>query len=145
MKMKRFLSIFLAATMVLSSASVALANESTTTNKTVYKSLAANTEIYAVTDKAKSDYPNYGAKWEPTEGVYYGRVARGGQIPGGYGLANLNGMSDESLVSYYYSLNDGYSLEYWSYIYGKALNGSSSRVALIYGDMKTDCRFPVPE
>ena len=124
MKKKKMVAVLLTAIMVLSSSVVALADASTTTDKTVYKSLAANTEIYAVTDKAKSDYPNYGAKWEPTKGVYYGRVARGGQIPGGYGLANMNGMSDESIVSFYYSLNDNYSLEYWSYIYGKTLDGS---------------------
>ena len=141
MKMKKWIATLLAAAMVLGSTSVVLADASTTTNKTVYKSLAANTEIYAVTDKAKSDYPNYGAKWEPTEGVYYGRVARGGQIPGGYGLANMNGMSDESLVSYYYSLNDGYSLEYWSYIYGKALNGTRGLlINLNFSGEGADCK-----
>ncbi|MBR5793292.1 MAG: hypothetical protein IKY28_01335 [Anaerotignum sp.] len=141
MKMKRMVAALLVAVMVLSSNAVALADASTTTDKTVYKSLAANTEIYAVTDKAKSDYPNYGAKWEPTEGVYYGRVARGGQIPGGYGLANMNGMSDESLVSHYYSLNDGYSLEYWSYIYGKALNGSRGLlINLNFSGEGADCK-----
>lgn len=141
MKMKRVFSILLAATMVIGNATAALANESTTTDKTVYKSLAANTEIYAVTDNAKSDYPNYGAKWEPKEGVYYGRVARGGQISGGYGLANLNGMSDESIVSYYYSLNDSYSLEYWSYIYGKALNGSRGLlINLNFSGEGADCK-----
>ena len=66
MKMKKMVAVLLTAIMVLSSSVVALADASTTTDKTVYKSLAANTEIYAVTDKAKSDYPNYGAKWEPT-------------------------------------------------------------------------------
>ena len=141
MKMKKMVAVLLTAVMVLSSSVVALADASTTTDKTVYKSLAANTEIYAVTDKAKSDYLNYGAKWEPTKGVYYGRVARGGQIPGGYGLANMNGMSDESIVSFYYSLNDNYSLEYWSYIYGKTLDGSRGLlVNLNFSDEGEDCK-----
>lgn len=122
--MKRGISILLSAILVLGNAAAVLANESTTTNQTAYKSLAANTEIYAVTNQAKGDYPSYGAKWEPAAGVYYGRVARGGQTFKGYGLANLEEMAEESLVSYYYSLDDNLSLRYWSYIYGEALDGS---------------------
>lgn len=124
MKNKKWIAIMLAVSVVVGHVLVVSANEGTTTNKTVYKSLAANTEIYVVTDRTKSDYPYYGAIWEPQKGVYYGRVGRGGSTAEGYGLANLNGLSNESLVAHYYSLDDAYSLEYWSYIYGKALNGN---------------------
>lgn len=139
--MKKGVSILLAAVMIFGNAVAASANESTTTNRTVYKSLAANTEIYAVTDQAKSGYPYYGAKWEPKEGVYYGRVARGGQTYWGYGLENLNEMSDESLVSYYYSLNENLGLEYWSYIFGEALDGSRGLlINLNFSGESADCK-----
>lgn len=141
MKAKRGISILLSAILVLGNAAAVLANEGTTTNQTAYKSLAANTEIYAVTNQAKSDYPNYGAKWEPTAGVYYGRVARGGRTTDGYGLVNLNEMAEESLVSYYYSLNDNLSLRYWSYIYGEALNGARGLlINLNFPNEGADCK-----
>ena len=120
-KVKVMISMAVSAAMLLGGAVSAFANEGTTTLQTAYKSLAANTEIYAVTDDAGKDYPYYGAKWEPKGGVYYGRIARGGTVSGRYGIANLDEMAQESAVSYYYSLDDGYGLEYWSYIYGKAL------------------------
>lgn len=54
--------------------------------------------------------------------MLYGRTAQGGTLPDGrYGLANQSQMAGESIVSFYYSLTDGYSLEYWSYIFGPAL------------------------
>lgn len=46
------------------------ANEGTTTLQTAYKSLAANTEIFAVNDDAGKDYPYYGAKWKPKCSAY---------------------------------------------------------------------------
>ena len=100
----------------------AFADESTTTRKTVYKDISANTEIYAVTDTAGSDYPYYGAKWEPESGVLYGRTLKGGTLPSGrYGAVNADEMTNESVISHYYSLNDSYTLEYWSYLYGPTL------------------------
>ena len=57
MKMKKMVAVLLTAIMVLSSSVVALADASTTTDKTVYKSLAANAEIYAV-NKLLLDNPN---------------------------------------------------------------------------------------
>lgn len=100
----------------------ALADESTTTGHYAAKDLGPNTEIYAVTDAPGSDYPYYGAKWEPRGGVWYGRTAQGGSLGGTrYGLVNGDALADESVVSYYYSLSNSYSLEYWSYIYGSAL------------------------
>lgn len=99
-----------------------LANESTTTGHYAAKDLGANTEIYAVMDTAGSDYPYYGAKWEPKGGVWYGRTAQGGSLGGSkYGLVNGDVLANESIVSYYYGLSNEYSLEYWSYIYGSAL------------------------
>lgn len=72
---KRIISRVLALCMAISIVSVtALANDSTTTYNTAYKDLSAQTEIYAVTDTPGASYPNYGAKWEPANGVYYGRV-----------------------------------------------------------------------
>ena len=128
--LKVTLSMALTVMMVVGSGTAALANESTTTLQTAYKSLSANTEIYAVTENAGTDYPYYNAKWEPKEGGYYGRIARGGTVNGKYGIANLTDMSNESAVSYYYSLNDKYSLKYWSYIYGKAIQ-EGTRALLI--------------
>lgn len=120
--LKKWISLTLTATMVLGSSVAALADESTTTLQTAYKSLDAQTEIYAVTEGQTQPY--YGAKWEPKEGVYYGRIARGGTVDGRYGIANLPEMAEESLVSYYYGLDDAYTMEYWSYIYGAALDGT---------------------
>ncbi len=142
--LRKWISLALTASMVLGSSAVALADESTTTLRTAYKSLDANTEIYAVTDGTGQGYPYYGAKWEPKEGVYYGRIARGGTVDGRYGLANLHEMTEESLVSYYYSLDDTYSLEYWSYIYGKALDGSRGLlINLNFTHEGTDCQSVV--
>ena len=79
----------------------ALADESTTTRKTVYKDIGANTEIYAVTDTPGSDYPYYGAKWEPKSGVLFGRTGRGGTLPSGrYGLVNGEEIAPESVISH---------------------------------------------
>ena len=120
MKKTRSLFAFLLAVSLLTVS--ALADESTTTRKTVYKDISANTEIYAVTDTAGSDYPYYGAKWEPKSGVLFGRTLKGGTLSSGrYGLVNASELADESVISHYYSLNDPYSLEYWSYLYGDTL------------------------
>lgn len=108
------------------------ADQSTTTLQTAYKNLDANTEIYALTNTAGGSYPYYGALHEPKGGVLYGRTAQGGSLPGGgYGLANQSEAADESIISYYYSLTDSYSLEYWSYIYGTAL-ADGEHALLVY-------------
>ena len=58
MKQHRFLRFCLVLTLILTLLPVsALADSSTTTQKTVYKDLSPNTEIYAVTDTAGSDCP----------------------------------------------------------------------------------------
>lgn len=120
---KRLSAGLMAAAMLMSLLPGAvLADESTTTGHYAAKDLDPNTEIYAVTDTPGSDYPYYGAKWEPQGGVWYGRTAQGGSLGGSrYGLVNGDILSGESVVSYYYGLDNGYSLEYWSYIYGPAL------------------------
>lgn len=114
---------------------------STTTEGTAYKSLDANTEMYAVTDSSRGNYVNYGMKNEQSNGVYYGRIARGGTtLTGQYGLINLEDLSDESIVSFYYGLDDNYSLEYWSYLYGKALDGNRALlINLNYIQEGKDC------
>lgn len=100
----------------------ALADESTTTTGTVYKDLSSRTEIYVLTNSPGSSYPVYGAMYEPNGGVLYGRTAQGGTRPNGrYGLINLEEVSSESIISFYYSPTDAYSLEFWSYIYGPVL------------------------
>ncbi len=121
--MKKKLAFLLAA-MMLCMPATAYADASTTQGRTAYKDLNARTEIYAVSDTAGVDYPFYGMKWEPNGGVYYGRSAKGGATSAGYGLANSAALENESIVSHYYGTNDmksQYDLEYWSYIYGKAL------------------------
>lgn len=114
---------------------------STTTEGTAYKSLDANTEMYAVTDSSRGNYVYYGMRNEQSNGVYYGRIARGGTTKTGqYGLINLDDLSDESIVSFYYGLDDNYSLEYWSYLYGKALDGNRALlVNLNYTQEGNDC------
>ena len=130
--MKKPASLLLALAICLGLAVPALADQSTTTLRTAYKDLDPRTEIYAVTQTPGSDYPYFGAKNEPNGGVYYGRTAKGGTLPDGrYGLANQSEMAGESAASFYYSLNDSYSLEYWSYLYGPALR-DGSRAFLVY-------------
>lgn len=140
-KYAKIITASLAAAAMLMGSMPVFANEGTTTQKTVYKNLDANTEIYRVTDAPGSDYPDFHAKAEPKGGIYYGRIARGGQTGNGYGLANLGDMSNESMVSFYYDLGDGYSLQYWSYLYGKALT-DGSRALLInlnFNGEASDC------
>lgn len=143
MKKHGFLRFSLVLMLVLSMLNIsAFADESTTTRKTVYKDISANTEIYAVTDTAGSDYPYYGAKWEPQSGVLFGRTSQGGRLSsGGYGLINAGELENESVVSHYYSLSDSYSLEYWSYIYGTALNDGEHAflVYLNFDNEGADC------
>lgn len=130
--MKKPASLLLALALCLGLATPALADQSTTTLRTAYKDLDPRTEIYAVTQTPGSDYPYYGAKNEPSGGVYYGRTTQGGTLSdGSFGLANQSQMVDESAVSFYYSLNDSYTLEYWSYLYGPALR-DGKRAFLLY-------------
>lgn len=136
----RLLPCFLLA-LILTSVS-AFADQSTTTNKTVYKDLKANTEIYAVTETPSASYPYYGAKWEPRGGVLFGRTGQGGTLPSGrYGLVNAGELEQESVVSHYYSLQDAYSLEYWSYLYGPVLQDGEHAflVCLNFDQEGTDC------
>lgn len=130
--MKKAVSLLLTLALSLSLTFPALADQSTTTLRTAYKDLDPRTEIYAVTKTPGSDYPYYGAKSEPNGGVYYGRTTQGGTLSdGSFGLANQSQMTDESAVSFYYSLNDSYTLEYWSYLYGPALR-DGKRAFLLY-------------
>lgn len=136
MRTSRAICILLALAMVLALLPCSvLADDSTTTFQTVYKDLSPNTEIYALTQTPGPDYPNFGAKWEPTGGVLYGRTAKGGVMSNGrYGLANMDQAWNESIISYYYGTNDltsQYDLEYWSYIYGMALS-SGRHCLLVY-------------
>jgi hypothetical protein len=137
------LRLCLAAAMLLSLAPLqAFADDSTTTVDTAAKDLGANTEIYAVTQTPGSDYPYYGAKNEPMSGVYYGRTCEGGTLPNGnYGLVNQSQMADESIVGFYFDITQSYSLEYWSYIFGPALE-DGKRAFLVYINFKgegSDC------
>ena len=130
--MKKAVSLLLALALSLGLAVPALADQSTTTLRTAYKDLDPRTEIYAVTQTPGSDYPYYGAKNEPNGGVYYGRTTQGGTLSdGSFGLVNYSHMTDESAVSFYYSLTDSYDLEYWSYLYGPALR-DGTRAFLLY-------------
>lgn len=130
--MKKAVSLLLALALSLGLAVPALADQSTTTVRTAYKDLDPRTEIYAVTQTPGSDYPYYGAKNEPNGGVYYGRTTQGGTLSdGSFGLVNYSHMTDESAVSFYYSLTDSYDLEYWSYLYGPALR-DGTRAFLLY-------------
>lgn len=113
----------------------AMADQSTTTSGTAYKDLNPRTEIYTVTKTPGSDYPQFGAKNEPNGGVLYGRTAAGGPGPdgNGWGIANLAQIqeSGESIVSYYYGLSEGPTLEEYSYIFTPALQGGG-RAFLVY-------------
>lgn len=130
--MKKTVSLLLALALSVGLAIPALADQSTTTIRTAHKDLDPRTEIYAVTKTPGSDYPYYGAKNEPSGGVYYGRTAQGGTLPDGrFGLANESQMAGETIISFYYGMNDSYTLEYWSYLYGPALR-SGDRAFLVY-------------
>ena len=132
-KKHTLLRLCLAAAMVLSLTPLsAFADESTTTIRTAYKDLGANTEIYTVTQTPGSDYPYYGARNEPRSGVYYGRTAEGGTLPNGqYGLVNQSQMDGESAIGFYFDITQGYSLEYWNYMYGPAL-ADGNRAFMVY-------------
>ncbi|MCI8537816.1 MAG: hypothetical protein HFF18_04020 [Oscillospiraceae bacterium] len=126
--------LFLALALVLALIpSAALADESTTTRDSAYKDLDPRTEIYAVTSTPAADYPYFGAKNEPSSGVYYGRTCEGGTLPNGqYGLVNQPEMADESIIGFYYDWQmGGYSLEYWNYMYGPALE-EGNRGLMVY-------------
>lgn len=147
MKSNRILAAALSLTVAASVLpSAVFADESTTTLKTAYKDLNPRTEIYAVSDTAGWDYPNYGALWEPDGGVLYGRTDHGGTLPGStrYGMANAGENMEESIVSHYYGTNDlnsSYDLEYWSYIYGSTLNDGEHAllVYLNFDNEGSDC------
>ena len=99
---------------------ICYADESTSTGYTAAKDLSANPSIYVeTTDQSGSDYVYFGQQNEPKDGVYVGVTVEGGVLPdGGYGAVNGDLVNEGSLVSFYTSLNDPYSLQYWSYIYG---------------------------
>ncbi|MBR2742686.1 MAG: hypothetical protein IKD89_03760 [Clostridia bacterium] len=129
--MKKTLARLLAAALILCALYFpASANDGTTTFKTTYKDASPNTEIYAVTDTPGPNYPVFGAKHEPS-GVYFGRILASGTLPNGnYGVVNSGEFADESIISFYYSLGNAYSLEYWSYLYGSHVS-DGNRALLI--------------
>ena len=142
--MKKAVSLVLTLAMCLSLTVPALADMSTTTSGTAYKDLDPRTEIYAVTKTPGSDYPQYNMKHEPKSGVLYGRTAAAGnRSDGRYGITNLDHMAaaGESVVSYYYGLSNDYTLEYWSYIYGPALQEGirAFLVYIIFDNEGSDC------
>ncbi|MBQ3378566.1 MAG: hypothetical protein IJG50_01730 [Clostridia bacterium] len=129
--MKKTLASLIAAALILCALYFpASANDSTTTFQTAYKDISPNTEIYAVTDAPGPNYPVFGAKHEPS-GVYFGRILASGTLPGGsYGVVNAGEFADESIISFYYSLGNAYSLEYWSYLFGSHVS-DGNRALLI--------------
>lgn len=138
--LKKLLTAALALAVLLSLPAVAYADESTTTIDTAYKDLSPNTEIYLVTDAPNTSYPYFGAKSEPNGGVYYGRIAMGGTLPNGrYGLVNASELADESVFSFYYALDNAYSLKYWSYLYGSLLDDHVFQVNLNFEHEAADC------
>lgn len=120
-------SLVLALAVCLGLTVPALANAGTTTAGSASKDQNPRTEIYAVTKTPGSDYPTFGVKYEPNGGVLYGRTAAGGPGPdgNGWGIANLAQIQEagESVVSYYYGLSEGPTLEEYSYIFTPALQG----------------------
>lgn len=114
----------------------AWADSSTTTGNTAYKDLGANTEIYAVSDSESACY--YGALWEPKSGTYYGRVATGGPLEHGWGLANGDELQDESACSFYYSLGDTNRLQDYSYIFSGLLDGNRMLLINLNFDYEAD-------
>lgn len=129
--------------MTISGSAVSVsADESTTTMQTAYKSLEPMTEIYAVTSTPGSDYKYYGAKWEPSKGVYYGRISLGGQTAGGqYGIVNKSQMSGESIISIYHELNGQYKLQDFYYMFEPVIkdNNHALLVNLNYTNEGSDC------
>lgn len=108
----------------------ASANSSTTTNRKF--DMSAHTEIYVQSSIRGSDYPVYGALWEPDGGVLYGRNAHGGtREDGSFGIVNLEATKRESMTSVYYYPTDDYSLEYWGYLYRPVLE-SGHHGLLVY-------------
>ena len=102
-----------------------LADSSTTTYDYAAKDFSANTEIYAVTPDAPESYPFYGAKFEPENGVYYGRSTNPDWLSADtYGLTNGAAMEGETAFAYYYSLGDTHALEEYSYMFS-SLNGGN--------------------
>ena len=133
--MKKMLSLTLALALCLGLTVPVFADAGTTTAGSASKDLNPRTEIYAVTKTPGSDYPSFGVKYEPNGGVLYGRTAAGGPGPdgNGWGITNLNQIQEagESIVSYYYGLSEGPTLEEYSYIFTPALQGGS-RALLVY-------------
>lgn len=130
---KKALSLVLALVMCLSLIPMqAFADESTTTITDAAPDKLPNTEIYTVTKQRGDDYPYFGAKYEPQVGVYYGRTCLGGTKPNGqFGLVNEDQLANESAVGFYFDTTQSYSLEYWNYLYGPAVN-DGSRAFLVY-------------
>lgn len=142
LQFKKVVSVLLMFIMTLSMSVSAIADKSTTTVSTAYKDLSGKTEIYAVTETPRNDYVFYNAKNEPNGGVYYGRTAQGSTLANGnYGLINGDYIKNESMISFYYSLSDAYSLEYWSYLFDDMLkDGNHSFLVYINFDNEgADC------
>jgi len=142
MKHRKWISLLSALALTLALAAPAFADDSTTTRSSASKDQKARTEIYTVTQTPGSDYPTYGAKNEPSGGVYYGRYTKSGELPNGrYGLSNLSDMAGESAVARYLELSDTYGLEYWSYVHGPAIedNTRAFLVSLNFPGEGADC------
>ena len=128
---RKLLSLLLALALTLALAAPALADESTTTRGSTSKEQDARTEMYVVTQTPGSDYPTFGAKNEPSGGVYFGRYVSGGKrADGSWGQTNINEMRDESIVAYYWELHDTYGLEYWSYMFRESLQDNSKALLI---------------
>ena len=118
---RKLLSLLLSLAFTLTTASTALADDSTTTRGSASKDQNARTEMYVVTQTPGSDYPVFGAKNEPSGGVYYGRYTAGGRrSDGSWGLTNLDKMANESMVGHYLELNDTYGMNQMLDIYKAA-------------------------
>lgn len=139
---RRFLTLLLALAFALPMVSAAFADDSTTTRGSASKDQNARTEMYVVTQTPGPDYPVFGAKNEPSGGVYYGRYTAGGRrSDGSWGLTNLDKMANESMVGHYLELNDTYGLEYWSYLFKEAIqdNNRAFLVSLNFIGEASDC------
>ncbi|MBQ9268442.1 MAG: hypothetical protein IJ206_02880 [Oscillospiraceae bacterium] len=120
---KRTVSAILILGILLTLTGVGFASSATTTYNSAAKDFSANTEIYAVTADAPASYPYYGAKFEPKNGVYYGRTTNPDWLSADtYGLTNGAAMTGETAFAYYYSLGDVHALEEYSYMFS-SLNG----------------------
>lgn len=130
---KKALSLALVLASCLAMIAPSLADASTTGGNTAYLSLDPNTEIYAVTSAPGSDYPYYGAMYEPRNGVYYGRTCNiNDRGDGRWVVMNESQMAEESIFSYYFDWNQPTSLRDCCEAYFGSLLQDNARALLIY-------------